>query len=130
MFDEQNQIYTGYVDIWLEGNAGCSRTHYPHVVDWKGCARRGGNRLALCCVNCLERQQVGAGWLVLVIFFAIATVVVRRIQDSLSKAREATFMYELSSALANMRTQDAVAHTVAKYIRQLYQASQVNVTFQ
>jgi K+-sensing histidine kinase KdpD len=70
------------------------------------------------------------GWLVLVIFFAVAIVVVGRIQDSLSKAREATFMYELSSALANVRTQDAVAHTTARYIRQLFQASQVNVTFQ
>ncbi|HLO32130.1 MAG TPA: DUF4118 domain-containing protein [Anaerolineales bacterium] len=69
------------------------------------------------------------GWLVLIIFFAIAIVVVGRIQDSLSKAREATFMYELSSALANARTQDAVAHTTARYIRQLFQASQVNVTF-
>ena len=70
------------------------------------------------------------GWLVLVIFFAIAIVVVGRIQDSLSKAREATYMYELSAALANARTQDAVAHTTARYIRQLFQASQVNVTFQ
>ena len=70
------------------------------------------------------------GWLVLVIFFAIAIVVVGRIQDSLSKAREATFMYELSSALTNVRTQDAVAHIVARYIRQLFQASLVNVTFQ
>lgn len=70
------------------------------------------------------------GWLVLVIFFAIAIVVVGRIQDSLSKAREATFMYELSSMLANARTQDAVAHTVARYLRQLFQAAQVNVTFQ
>lgn len=70
------------------------------------------------------------GWLVLVIFFAVAIVVVGRIQDSLSKAREATFMYELSSALANARTQDAVAQTVARYIRQLFQASLVNVTFQ
>jgi K+-sensing histidine kinase KdpD len=70
------------------------------------------------------------GWLVLVIFFAIAVIVVGRIQDSLSKAREATFMYELSSALANTRTQDAVAHNVAGYIRQLFQAAQVNVTFQ
>jgi len=69
-------------------------------------------------------------WLVLVIFLWIAFVVVGRIQDSLSKAGEATFMYELSSALANMRTQEAVAHTVAKYIRQLFQASLVNVTFQ
>jgi K+-sensing histidine kinase KdpD len=69
-------------------------------------------------------------WLVLVIFFAIAIVVVGRIQDSLSKAHEATFMYELSSALANVRTQDAVAHIVARYIRQLFQATLVNVTFQ
>ena len=70
------------------------------------------------------------GWLMLVIFFAVAILVVGRIQDSLSKAREATFMYELSSALANARTQEAVAHTVAKYVRQLFQAAQVNVTFQ
>lgn len=70
------------------------------------------------------------GWLVLVIFFAVAILVVGRIQDSLSKAREATFMYELSAALSNVRTQEAVAHTVAKYIRQLFQASLVNVTFQ
>ena len=69
-------------------------------------------------------------WLVLVIFFAIAIVVVGRIQDSFSKAHEATFMYELSSALANVRAQDAVAHIVARYIRQLFQASLVNVTFQ
>jgi K+-sensing histidine kinase KdpD len=70
------------------------------------------------------------GWLILVIFFVVAILVVGRIQDSLSKAREATFMYELSSALANARTQEAVAHTVAKYVRQLFQAAQVNVTFQ
>ncbi len=69
-------------------------------------------------------------WLLLIIFFAIAIVVVGRIQESLSKAREATFMYELSSALANARTQDAVAHIIARYIRQLFQAAQVNVTFQ
>jgi K+-sensing histidine kinase KdpD len=70
------------------------------------------------------------GWLVLVIFFAIAIVVVGRIQDSLSKAREATFKYELSSALANARTPDAVAHITARYIRQLFQAAQVSVIFQ
>ena len=70
------------------------------------------------------------GWLLLAIFLAVSVVVVGRIQDSLSKSREATFMYELSSSLANARTQDAVAHTLARYIRQLFQASQVNVTFQ
>ena len=70
------------------------------------------------------------GWLVLIIFFAIAIVVVGRIQESLSKSREATFMYELSSALANTRTSDAVAYTIARYMRQLFQASQVAVIFQ
>lgn len=70
------------------------------------------------------------GWLILFIFFAVAILVVGRIQESLSKAREATFMYELSSALANTRTQDAVAHTLARYIQQLFQASLVKVSFQ
>jgi K+-sensing histidine kinase KdpD len=70
------------------------------------------------------------GWLVLVIFLAIAIVVVGRIQDSITRAREATFMYELSSALANARTPDAVAHTTARYVRQLFQASQVHVIYQ
>jgi K+-sensing histidine kinase KdpD len=70
------------------------------------------------------------GWLILVIFFAVAILVVGRIQESLSKAREVTFMYELSSALANARTEEAVVHTLARYIRQLFQASLVNVSFQ
>jgi len=70
------------------------------------------------------------GWLVLVIFLAIAILVIGRIQDSLSRAREATFMYELSSALVNARSMDAVAHTVARYIQQLFQASKVVVTYQ
>jgi len=54
------------------------------------------------------------GWLVLAIFLGIAIVVVGRIQESFSQARQATFMYELSSALANARTQDAVARIVAR----------------
>jgi K+-sensing histidine kinase KdpD len=70
------------------------------------------------------------GWLVLAIFLGVAIVVVERIQASLSKAREAVFMYELSSVLTNQRTQDAVAHTVAGQIRQLFQATLVNVIFQ
>ena len=70
------------------------------------------------------------GWLMLVIFFAVAVLVVGRIQDSLSRAREATFLYELTSSLANTRTADAVAHITARYTRQLFQASRVIVTFQ
>ncbi len=71
------------------------------------------------------------GWLVLAIFLAVAIVVVGRIQAGLSRAqaseREAIFMYELSAALAGMRTQDAVAHTVAHQLQQLLQASRVKV---
>ena len=69
------------------------------------------------------------GWLVLAIFLGVAILVVGRIQDSLAKAREAVFMYELSSALTGLRTQEAVAHTVAKQLQQLFQASLVNVIF-
>ncbi len=69
------------------------------------------------------------GWLVLAIFLGVAILVVGRIQDSLSKAREAVFMYELSSALTGLRTPEAVAHTVARQLRQLFQAALVNVIF-
>jgi len=69
------------------------------------------------------------GWLVLAIFLAVAILVVGRIQDSLTKAHEAVFMYELSSALTGLRTQNAVAHTVAREIQQLFQADLVNVIF-
>jgi K+-sensing histidine kinase KdpD len=69
------------------------------------------------------------GWLVLAIFLGVAILVVGRIQDSLTKAREAVFMYELSSALTGLRTPEAVAHTVARQLQQLFQASLVNVIF-
>jgi K+-sensing histidine kinase KdpD len=70
------------------------------------------------------------GWLVLAIFLAIAMLLVGRFQASLSKAREATFRYELSEALSGMLTPEAVTHTVARYVQQLFQAALVNVTFQ
>jgi K+-sensing histidine kinase KdpD len=69
------------------------------------------------------------GWLVLAIFLAVAIIVVERIQASITRARETTFMYELSAALASARTQEAVAHTVARQIQQLFQASLVNVIY-
>jgi K+-sensing histidine kinase KdpD len=69
------------------------------------------------------------GWLVLVIFLGVAIWVVERIQTSLTKAREATFMYEMSAALCGQRTPEAVAYTVAKQIQQLYQAMLVNVIY-
>jgi K+-sensing histidine kinase KdpD len=70
------------------------------------------------------------GWLVLFIFLAVAILVVGRIQASLNQAREATFMYEFSSALAGLRTQEAVAHTVTRYLQRLFLASQVIVVYQ
>jgi two-component system sensor histidine kinase KdpD len=74
------------------------------------------------------------GWLVLAIFLGVAILVVGRIQVSLSKARtserEAIFMYELSTTLASLRTQEAVAHTVARYLQQRYLANLVTVVIQ
>jgi K+-sensing histidine kinase KdpD len=69
------------------------------------------------------------GWLVLAIFLGVAILVVGRIQNSLSQAREALFMYELSSSISGLRTPEAVVHTVAKQLGQLFQASLVNVIF-
>jgi K+-sensing histidine kinase KdpD len=70
------------------------------------------------------------GWLVLAIFLAVAMLLVGRFHASLSKAREATFMYELATALSGMLTWDAVTHAVARHVQQLFQASLVNVTYQ
>ncbi|HTX90479.1 MAG TPA: DUF4118 domain-containing protein [Anaerolineales bacterium] len=68
-------------------------------------------------------------WLILAIFLGVAIVVVERIQASLSQAREAVFMYEMSAAIANQRTPEAVAYSVARQIQQLFQATLVNVIF-
>jgi K+-sensing histidine kinase KdpD len=74
------------------------------------------------------------GWLVLAIFLAVAILVVGRIQSSLSKARtserEAIFMYELSAALAGLRTQEAVAHTAARFFQDRYLTNLVIVSIQ
>jgi len=74
------------------------------------------------------------GWLVLAIFLIVAILVVGRIQSSLSRARtsehEAILMYELSAALASLRTQEAVAHTVARFLQQRYLTDLVTVIIQ
>jgi two-component system sensor histidine kinase KdpD len=74
------------------------------------------------------------GWLVLLIFMGVGIVVVGRIESALSRARtserEAIFMYELSAALAGLRTQSAVAHVVARRMQQLYLAARVRVVFE
>jgi K+-sensing histidine kinase KdpD len=74
------------------------------------------------------------GWLVLTIFLVVAIFVVNRIQSGLSRAlaseREAIFLYELSTALAGMRTEEAVAHVLARRLQQLFQAALVEVFIQ
>ncbi len=71
------------------------------------------------------------GWLILIIFFVVAAVIVGRIQYGLQRAhvreREALFMYELSTALASARTSEAVARTLARQLQQMLQASLVQV---
>jgi K+-sensing histidine kinase KdpD len=69
------------------------------------------------------------GWLVLAIFLGVAVFMVESIQASLIKARNAVFMYELSSSLGGKRTQEAAARTVAQQVRQLFQARLVRVSF-
>jgi K+-sensing histidine kinase KdpD len=69
------------------------------------------------------------GWLLLAIFLGVAIIVVERIQASLSQAREAVFMYEMSAAISNLRTPEAIAYSIARQVQQLFQASQVNVIF-
>jgi two-component system sensor histidine kinase KdpD len=67
------------------------------------------------------------GWLVLAIFLLVAVVLVGRFEASLSNAREMTYLYELTSALADAHTHQAVARTTARHIHQLYQAALVRV---
>ena len=77
--------------------------------------------------------QIGSveGWLMLVIFLAVATVIVGRIQYGLHRAhvreREALFMYELSTSLAGARTPETVACTLARQLQQMLQAELVQV---
>jgi K+-sensing histidine kinase KdpD len=71
------------------------------------------------------------GWLLLIIFLVVATLIIGRIQYGLQRAhvreREALFMYELSTELAGARTPEAVARTLARQLQQMLQASLVQV---
>ena len=77
--------------------------------------------------------QIGSveGWLILIIFLTVATVIVGRIQYGLQRAhvreREALFMYELSTSLAGARTSETVARTLARQLQQMLQAELVQV---
>jgi K+-sensing histidine kinase KdpD len=77
--------------------------------------------------------QIGSveGWLLLIIFLVVSTVIIGRIQYGLQRAhvreREALFMYELSTSLAGARTSEAVARTLARQLQQMLQAELVQV---
>jgi K+-sensing histidine kinase KdpD len=75
-------------------------------------------------------------WLVLVIFLAVAVIIVGGFQSVLSRAqtseRDARFMsellmYEVSGSLAGRRTPEAVAHVLAYQLRQMLHTSLVKV---
>jgi len=74
------------------------------------------------------------GWLVLAIFLVVSIVVIGRIQSGISLARtserEALFMYEMSAALAGLRTQEAVVHALATNLQLMFQAELVEVGIQ
>jgi len=74
------------------------------------------------------------GWLVLAIFLVVSIVVIGRIQTGLTRAlnseREAIFMYEMSSSLAGLRTQEAVVHALARNLQLMFQAELVEVCAQ
>jgi len=74
------------------------------------------------------------GWLVLAIFLVVSIVVIGRIQSGLTKARsseqEALFMYEMSAALAGLRTQESVVHALATNLQLMFQAELVEVSIQ
>jgi K+-sensing histidine kinase KdpD len=69
------------------------------------------------------------GWLVLAIFLGVAVFVVEQIHAGRLKTREAVFLYELSTALAEKRTQEAAARAVARQLHQLYQTDRVTVSY-
>ncbi len=74
------------------------------------------------------------GWLVLAIFLVVSIVVIGRIQTGYTRAlnseREAILMYEMSSSLAGLRTQQAVVHALATNIQLMFQAEVVEVCIQ
>ncbi len=69
--------------------------------------------------------------MVLVIFLVVAIIVVGRIQSGIAKAQasehDAHFMYELSTTLAGLRTQEAVTQALSRHLQQLFQAELVEI---
>jgi K+-sensing histidine kinase KdpD len=71
------------------------------------------------------------GWLLLILFFATAILVVGRIQtirtEERERERKATFLYELVAAIANQATHEGIARVIANQIQQFYLVEDVQV---
>jgi len=61
-----------------------------------------------------------SSWAVAILWWAASKAALTKAQTS---EHEAILMYELSAALASLRTQEAVAHTVARFFYQRYLAN-------
>jgi two-component system sensor histidine kinase KdpD len=72
-------------------------------------------------------------WLVVIIFLAVALVIVSRIRSIISIAwsheRNAIFMYELIASIANLKTRAEIAQMMAVKLQQGFQAPLVQVSF-
>jgi two-component system sensor histidine kinase KdpD len=74
---------------------------------------------------------------VLAVFFIVAVVMsqlVGRVQTSLAEAqareREATHLYELSTALSGLRQEDAIARIMAERLREVFSADRLDIVLQ
>jgi K+-sensing histidine kinase KdpD len=71
------------------------------------------------------------GWLLLLLFFAAAILVVGRIQSLLwqeqNRVRRADFLYEMVAAIASQSSREGIAGTVAAQLQQKYLAQSVQV---
>ncbi|HLE28306.1 MAG TPA: DUF4118 domain-containing protein [Anaerolineales bacterium] len=75
--------------------------------------------------------------LALVVFFVVAVVIsqlVGRARSSLAEAqareREATHLYELSTALAGLRNEEAMARIIAEHLHEVFRAASAEVVVQ
>jgi K+-sensing histidine kinase KdpD len=70
-------------------------------------------------------------WFILAIFLVAAIIIVGNLQSLISTSKErerrTTFLYELVTTLANLRTRQAVARLIASHIHQWFQTEHVQV---
>lgn len=71
------------------------------------------------------------GWLLLILFFATAILVVGRIQTILTEERErgrkATFLFEMVAAIANQATREGIAQAIVNQTEQNFLANAVQI---